>query len=115
MTKKKIEVKPGKTQSKVGFFVGICFVIIGLVIAIPTFGLFGIIWTGIACFGCYENYKNGFTDEGVPSYEIAIEDNEDIAVNDIETRLKKLEHLYNEGLITPEEYTQKRKEILEEI
>ena len=45
MARKKIEVKPGKRQSKIGFFVGIGFVIIGFVIAIPTAGLFGIIWT----------------------------------------------------------------------
>lgn len=115
MARKKIEVKPGKRQSKIGFFVGIGFVIIGFVIAIPTAGLFGIIWTGIACFICYENYKNGFTDEGVPSYEIDIEEDEGVAVQDIETRLKKLDHLYDERLITQEEYNQKRKEILEEI
>ena len=36
-------------------------------------------------------------------------------VSDIEERLRKLEHLYNSGLITRDEYDKKREEILNEI
>ena len=46
MAPKKIKVKPGKTQSKMGFVVGILFVILGVFVVIPTFGVFGFIWTG---------------------------------------------------------------------
>ena len=42
MAPKKIKVKPGKTQSKMGFIVGILFVILGVFVVIPTFGLFGL-------------------------------------------------------------------------
>lgn len=45
---KKIKVKPGKAQSKAGFFVGLVFCLIGLVVVIPTFGPFGIFWTLVA-------------------------------------------------------------------
>ena len=45
MSKKSVKVKPGKTQSKIGFVAGILFVLIGLVVVIPTFGLFGVVWT----------------------------------------------------------------------
>ena len=48
MAPKKIKVRPGKTQSKMGFIVGILFVILGVFVVIPTFGLFGLIWTGVA-------------------------------------------------------------------
>ena len=74
MTGKRVKVKPGKAQSKMGFIVGLIFVGIGLFIAIPTFGLFGIFWTAIAGFIAYSHYKNGFTDEGFPTHEIIIDE-----------------------------------------
>lgn len=121
MAQKRIKVKPGKTQSKLGFAVGIIFVIIGCVIVIPTFGPFGIFWTAIAGFIAYSHYKNAFTNEGMATHEIVIDENDetydtyqgaDNAI-DIEAKLKKLESLYNQGLITHAEYEQKRKEILD--
>ena len=75
------------------------------------FGLFGIIWTCLAGFICYSYYKNAYTDEGMPAYEISIDED----VSQIEERLKKLDHLYNNGLITRDEYDEKRKEILNQI
>lgn len=105
---KRIHVRPGKGQSKMGFVVGIIFCLIGLFVAIPTFGLFGIFWTAIAGWITYVNYKNGFTDEQIDSHVIDIED-------DMETRLAKLQSLYDQSLITYEEYEQKKKEILEEL
>ena len=124
---RKIKVKPGKTQSKLGFFVGLAFVAIGLFVVIPTFGLFGIFWTAVAAFIAFSNYKNGFTDEGVPTHEIEIDDDRsnyygsgysapgDSPEDDIEEKLKKLESLYNQGLITGEEYEQKRKQLLDKF
>ena len=126
MSAKRVKVKPGKAQSKMGFIVGLIFVGIGIFVAIPTFGLFGIFWTAIAGFIAYSHYKNGFTDEGFPTHEIIIDEDElsamreeggsgDFAGDDIEARLKTLASLYDQGLITGEEYEAKRKEILEEI
>ncbi|MBQ8518289.1 MAG: SHOCT domain-containing protein [Agathobacter sp.] len=133
---KRIHVRPGKGQSKMGFGVGIIFCLIGLFVAIPTFGLFGIFWTAIAGWITYVNYKNGFTDEQIDSHVIDIEDDgRDVTMNtyggyrsysyeeenatndndDMETRLRKLQSLYDQSLITYEEYEQKKKEILEEL
>ena len=123
---RRIKVKPGKTQSKLGFFVGLAFVAIGLFVAIPVFGPFGIFWTAIAAFIAFSNYKNGFTDEGVPTHEIEIDDVGSDYGNsysapryttgdDIEAKLRKLESLYNQDLITSEEYEKKRQEILDEF
>lgn len=53
MSAKRVKVKPGKAQSKMGFIVGLIFVGIGIFAAIPTFGLFGIFWTAIASFIAY--------------------------------------------------------------
>lgn len=133
---KKIHVRPGKSQSKVGFGVGIIFCLIGVFVAIPTFGPFGIFWTAIAAWITYVNFRNGFTDKQIDSKVIEIEDDgRDVTVTshtgfesysystsndatekeDIEGRLKKLQDLYDRALITREEYEQKRKEILEDL
>ena len=116
---KKIKVRPGKTQSKFGFVVGIVFVLIGCVVVIPIFGPFGILWTAAAGFIAYSHYKNAYTKEGMPTHETVIEDNEgyeeNSTIEDIEAKLKKLESLYNQGLISQEEYQEKRKEFLEEF
>ncbi len=137
---KRIKVKPGKTQSKLGFFVGIGFCILGLVVVVPTFGVFGIFWTAVAGFITYTNYKNAFTEEGVASHVIEV-DEDDITVTrgygagrsysydssqssgdyvsseeeDVESRLEKLQSLYSRSLITYEEYEAKKKEILEDL
>lgn len=113
MAPKRIKVKPGKTQSKMGFFVGIVFILIGCLVVIPTFGPFGIFWTAVAGFIAYSNYKNAYSEEGMATHEIVIDDDE--GAEDIEAKLKKLESLYNQGLITQEEYQEKRKEFLNEF
>ena len=126
MSAKKVKVKPGKEQSKVGFIVGLIFVLIGLIVVIPTFGVFGLFWTVVAAFIAYSHYKNGFTDEGFPTHEIIIDEEElagmrecagteDFDGESIEERLKTLASLYDQGLISGEEYEAKRKEILSEI
>ena len=123
MAAKKIKVQPGKTQSKMGFIIGILFVIIGCVVVIPTLGPFGIVWTAIAGVIAFTHYKNGFSDEGIATHEIIIEDGQGGAETppaleneeDIEAKLIKLNSLYDRQLITREEYEQKRQELLDEF
>ena len=134
MMSKRIHVRPGRGQSKMGFVVGIIFCFIGLFLVIPTFGLFGVFWTAVAGWITYVNYKNGFTNEQIDSHVIEIEDDgRDVTVTkhsgyhtyfydmenksgqSAEERLKKLQNLYNKSLITYEEYEQKKKEILDEL
>lgn len=131
MSQKRIKVKPGKTQSKFGFIVGIAFCIIGCVVVIPMFGVFGLLWTGVAVMITVMNYKNGFSDEGVTTHEIIIDESEETAEwnrdategsrtaessgEDIEAKLKKLNSLYEQRLITSSEYEEKRKELLDKF
>jgi len=138
---KKIHVRPGKGQSKFGFIVGIIFCLIGLLVVIPTFGLFGILWTAVAGYITYVNYRNGFTDKQIDSHVIEIDENgEDVTVTShtgfgersyvaegkaertehvepesVEERLRKLTSLYMQALITKEEYEQKKKDILDDL
>ena len=118
MAPKKIKVKPGKIQSKIGFIVGILFVIIGCVVVIPSGGLFGIIWTAVAGMIAFSHYKNAFSDEGIATHEIIVEDGMNIisshdSEEDIEAKLIKLNSLYDQRLITKEEYDEKRKKFLD--
>ena len=153
MARRNIKIKPGKNQSRFGFVAGLIFVCVGLFIVIPTFGAFGIIWTAMAGFICFAHFKNGFTDKGMATHEIIIDDEqisglvqEDGFINgklnssyadvdtlsnksvnsgylentkspeeDIENKLIKLNSLYEQKLITKEEYDEKRKQLLKEF
>ena len=137
---KKIHIRPSSSQSKVGFAVGIIFCLIGLFVAIPIFGPFGILWTAVAGWITYTHWRNGFTDKKISSRVIEIEDTEDGNVTvtshqgfgnyyesfetskqdsgkdgTIESRLKSLQSLYDQRLITKEEYDVKKQEILKEL
>ncbi len=118
MARKRIKVQPSKGQSKITFFVGIVFCLIGVFVAIPAAGLFGVFWTAMAGLITYTHFKNGFTDEGIPTQEIIVDDdtfNQYVESNDIENRLRKLETLYQQCLITRDEYDEKRKELIDQL
>ena len=109
--KRKIWVRPGKTQSVAGIIIGIVFLLIGIFMVIPTFGPFGLLWTGIVVIMLAMNLYNVFSKKGIVSHEISVEYNE----NDIEKRLETLKSMYDKGLITAEEYADKRKQILDDM
>lgn len=139
---KRIKVKPGKTQSAMGFAVGIVFCLIGVFVVIPSAGLFGVFWTLMAGIITVTNGINAFSHKGVASHEIVIDDDtgrspastgeensgecletaecgsaisrEELRGN-IELRLRTAEDLYKAGTITREEYEKKREEILKEL
>ncbi len=119
MARKRIKVQPSKAQSKFGFIVGILFVLIGLVVAIPNFGLFGVVWTGVAALIAFIHFKNGFTADGVSMHEIVIEEEKETIERpkeeNIEEKLIKLDSLYKRKLISKEEYEKKRREMLDEF
>ena len=118
--RRNIKVKPGKTQSTMGFVTGLIFVGIGLFVVVPTFGPFGIFWTLIAVAITVTNGINAFGKKGVASMEIETEDQPgdtppSPAEPDIRERLEQLKELEAAGLITREEYEKKREEILWEL
>lgn len=125
---KKIRVKPGKTQSMVGFCAGLVFCFLGLFVVMPMMGAFGIFWTAVAVIITVAHGMNAFSEKGISSHEIIVDDEEDEVGKtkerrlmpeadgqSIEKRLKKAEELYQTGVITREEYERKREEILEEL
>ena len=125
MARRRVRVKPGKAQSAMGFIMGIVFVLIGLFMVVPLFGLFGLLWTGMAVVITVINGLNAFGKKGVPTMEIyseeedevpspAREDHDHIPSTALtpQERLEQLQTLKEAGLLTDEEYRNKREEIL---
>jgi hypothetical protein len=116
---KRVRVKPSKGQSMIGFFAGLIFCFLGLFTVIPVFGPFGIVWTLFAVLITISNGLNAFSDKGIATHEITIEDdnNQDNMLNkkNSEERLNELQNLYQKGMITADEFQEKRNHILEEI
>lgn len=118
-------VRPNKAGSAMGVAVGVIFVGIGLFVVIPTFGPFGIFWTLMAVAMTGYNIYIMVSGKGVYNVEMEEEtfpgpsnpgdfpaDRQGIA--SVEERLQTLQRLYDQRLITREEYDQKRQEILAE-
>ena len=108
MRRRNYRYRPNKVQSAVGIAAGGLFILLGLFFVIPTFGFFGIIWTLFAvgitasnAYGSLEMEERDGPGEGSGGL-------------DFEEKLQKLQRLYEQRLITREEYEQKRAEILAE-
>ena len=114
MRRRRVTYRPSKSQAVFGGVVGIIFVCIGLFLVIPTFGLFGILWTLIAAGITGMNFYQAFG-WGYVGPEIHIEDENGEKSGGLEERLRQLQTLYEQGLITQEEYDQKRRAILEDL
>lgn len=110
--------------------VSIFFVILGVTVVIPAAGLFGIVWTLVAvCFVVIAITqmvrKNGLAHR--VGYDVetdldrsivgAMEEivQEDSSSDSAQERLTQLRELYDQRLITKEEYDAKRQEILKEL
>ncbi len=117
--RRRVTYRPSRAQAGIGLAGGALFVVLGVTVAIPNFGAFGIIWTllalGIAVYNGYMAFGKKYIgpeinieDEGAPNPAPE-------GPSDAETRLTQLAALHEKGLITDEEYEEKRQEILDEI
>ncbi|WP_284645031.1 SHOCT domain-containing protein [Paenibacillus silviterrae] len=111
-------VKPSKGASLLGMIVGAGFVIFGVTSVIPSApGFFGILWVLVALGITITNGVNFFTGRGVSQWEVDVEPMPRVDSTqgpDFEARLRKLERLRQDRLITEEEYLKKRSEILKD-
>ena len=128
MARKRVTYRPSKTGAVLGGVVGVICVLIGLVVVIPTFSMgggfgaiFGVFWTILAAVIAGTNFYQAFG-KGYIGPEIHIEEEgksehaqDAPAPGDAQARLTELRTLYDQRLITQEEYEQKRREILEEL
>lgn len=125
MRRRRVTYRPSKTQSVFAGIVGVIFVFIGIFVAIPNFGLFGILWTLIAIGVTAVNFYQAFSGKYIGP-EISIEDEDPaqsappasyqpgqpVPGTAAADRLRQLEDLRRSGLITQSEYEAKRQEIL---
>ena len=104
-----------------GFVMGLVFVGIGLFVVIPSAGIFGVFWTIMAGVITVTNGINAFGKKGVASHEIQVEEEgglerpENQTLASVEERLAAAKSLYDQGLISREEYEAKRAEILRDL
>ena len=115
MARKRVTYRPSKTAGIFGVLWGAVFVVIGLVVVIPSAGAFGILWTlmalGITGYNAYCAFGKGYV-----GLEIHIEeDGENSAPSSGGDSVQELRNLYDRSLITEEEYQEKRREILKEL
>jgi hypothetical protein len=114
---KTVRIKPSRSASAFGVVVGLIGTGLGIVWVIPIFGTFGVFWTLMA--GAMTAYSafNAFSARGMAAQEIDIEDSDDsrIVHDDAAERLERLKGLRMNGLITEEEYQQKRSEIINKL
>jgi len=121
-----------------GGVVGVVFCLIGLFVVIPSAGPFGVLWTAVAVFITGSNLYNAFSEKGMASHTIEIDEegngssppfgaegyapmyesrpeNRVEAADTVEERLERLNDLYDKRLVTQREYEEKRKEILKDL
>ncbi len=125
MRRRRITYRPNKSQSVFSGAVGIIFVLIGIFVAIPNFG---ILWTLIAVVITVMNFYQAFGKKYIGP-EINIEEEGENAPSPrpdgysspemdgsgAEKRLRQLQELLDGGLITREEYEKKREEIIRSL
>jgi cytochrome c-type biogenesis protein CcmH/NrfG len=94
--------------------VGIVFVCIGLFVAIPMAGAFGVFWTLVAVAITIFSAMNVFSPRGLAHTEIEVENNSRFGDDALpfDERLRRLEKLRSDQLISDEEYQRKRQEIM---
>jgi hypothetical protein len=111
---KRGRVRPSKGSSIVGMIGGIIFVLIGITVAIPMAGLFGVFWTLIAVVITGSHAYNAFSEKGLSHYQVDVELTESCERKEesFDEKLRKLKALKDDGLLSDEEYELKRKEIL---
>ena len=115
MARKRVTYRPNKASGVFGVVWGGLFVLIGLVFVVPTFGIFGVIWTVAALAITVVNGYHAFGKKYIGP-EIHIEDDgAEASSGSIEERLQELRNLYDRSLITEEEYEAKKQEILKEL
>lgn len=102
-------IKPSRELSILLMVAGIIMGIFGIVSGVPTKGAFGIIWILIAALIAVFGGMSAFG-KGIPIYRID-SDHQSIEVSAPEKSLKIIKRLYEQRLISQEEYDQLRKDI----
>ena len=116
--RRRMRYRPSRANCIFGGIVGIIFTCIGLFVAIPAAGAFGVLWTLIALAMTIYQFAMAAGKVSAGSWSIEEEDEgRDGAPGgkSAQDRLTELQNLYDRRLITQEEYEAKRQEILKDL
>ena len=109
-------VRPSKPASILSMIVGIALVLFGVLIAIPTFGGFGVVWTIIALAITVFAAINAFTTRGVAEQVVEFDERMPSESRmSVEERLRRLEELRRSGVVSDNEYQEQRRRIITEL
>lgn len=99
------------TYAQLTILLSLLCMILGLFTPLPAgiFGTAGVIGTLLGWGYEMRQNKKAKNDDGVIDVDFTVEDNKKVS---FDQRLRKLEDLLKDGLITDEEYERKRKEIM---
>jgi hypothetical protein len=127
--KLKSQIKPSKPASLAGFIIGIAFLVFGIVFYLVLrpgmdfedgsgylISLFFVVWILAVGFIALFNARNYFGNRGVAMLDVEVESekSEIQGQENVEIRLRRLERLRGDNLITETEFLQKREELLRE-
>jgi len=117
------KTKESKYEGVMGVFMGIGMAIMVLLIfvfdlnrvAVP---IFLVIWFGGVAFSVYRSWRNATSDKGIPhevsEIDLHSDDQQQVPIKcDFADRLRKLEDLRHDNIVTEEEYQAKRADILD--
>ena len=114
-------VKLSRPLSAFTCVIGVIFVGIGIFVVIPNVPPFGILWT-LVCIGITIYHgMNAFSDTGVAHEVVEFESTNTAPATEpplrrsTEQRLRELEALKEQNLVSPEEYESQRRRILEDL
>ena len=117
--RRRVTYRPSRALAGFTTVVGVIFVLIGIFAVIPQAGAFGVLWTliavGITAYNGYMAFGKKYIGPEINIEDEAAPNPGRQDASDPEARLTQLAALHEKGLITDEEYEQKRQEILDEI
>jgi uncharacterized membrane protein len=116
---KTVRLRLGRGLSFIGMLAGLVMIVVGIE-SINTSGILGVFWTTIAGGFTIFSAFNAFSARAIATQEIGIIDIEDssdsrIDHTDVADRFERLKRLRMDGLITEEEYQQKRGDIVNKL
>lgn len=113
-------VRPSRGNSVIGMIGGVVFVFIGIFVMIPKMAetngpvWFGVLWTLLALCGVFFHGCNAFSERGIATEEIQFEHSPEAQKPALQ-RMKELEALREQGVISDQEYQLKRREIIAKL
>src|SRR5579884_4044408 len=94
----RIGVQPSKPVSLLGMLAGGLFVVLGVAVVMPRFGIVGLVWTAFAALITLYHAYNFFSTKGLSTYEVNVQS------PSFDAQLRELANLREDGLLSQDEF-----------